>query len=176
MAVGPWCRCGRALGFGWQDGLRQREGEVPGVHLLAAFATADAAVLGQLEVAKTTNEHKAALRLLGILPLAGKVITADAMFTQADVCDTITDAGGDYILAVKDNQEQLHQDIQALFEGDGTSFSPLPASAVVRGLAECNNDQQGARSGGEASRHDQHLAQRVPQGLAEVIAGYSHGA
>lgn len=107
------------------------EGEVPGVHLLAAFATADAAVLGQLEAAKSTNEHKAALRLLGILPLAGKVVTADAMFTHAEVCDTITDAGGDYILAVKDNQEELHRDIQALFEGDETSFSPLPASAVA---------------------------------------------
>jgi len=106
------------------------EGDVPGVHLLAAFATADAAVLGQLEVARTTNEHKAALRLLGILPLAGKVITADAMFTHADVCDTITDAGGDYVLAVKDNQEQLHHDIRTLFEGDGTSFSPLPAALV----------------------------------------------
>lgn len=107
------------------------DGEVPGVHLLAAFATADAAVLGQLEVAKTTNEHKAALQLLGVLPLAGKVVTADAMFTHTDVCDTITDAGGDYVLAVKDNQETLRRDIQAVFEGDGTAFSPLPASALA---------------------------------------------
>jgi hypothetical protein len=107
------------------------DGEVPGVHLLAAFATADAAVLGQLEVARSTNEHKAALRLLGVLPLAGKVVTADAMPTHAGVCDTITDAGGDYILAVKDNQETLHRDIRTLFEGDGTAFSPLPAAAVA---------------------------------------------
>lgn len=107
------------------------DGEVPGVHLLAAFATADAAVLGQLAVAKTTNEHKAALRLLGVLPLAGKVVTADAMFTHADVCDTITDAGADYVLAVKDNQEGLRRDIEALFEGDGTAFSPPPAPALV---------------------------------------------
>jgi len=107
------------------------EGEVPGVHLLAAFATADAAVLGQLQVAKTTNEHKAALRLLGVLPLAGKVVTADAMFTHADVCDTITDSGGDYVLAVKENQGTLHQNIEALFEGDGTAFSPLPTSSVA---------------------------------------------
>jgi hypothetical protein len=106
------------------------DGEVPGVHLLAAFATADAAVLGQLEVARTTNEHKAALRLLGVLPLAGKVVTADAMFTHTDVCDTITDAGGDYLLAVKDNQETLLADIVATFEGDGTAFSPLPAAVA----------------------------------------------
>jgi hypothetical protein len=106
------------------------DGEVPGVHLLAAFATADAAVLGQLAVARTTNEHKAALRLLGVLPLAGKVVTADAMFTHADVCDTITDAGGEYVLAVKDNQETLLADIAATFEGDGTAFSPLPAAVA----------------------------------------------
>jgi DDE family transposase len=107
------------------------DGEVPGVHLLAAFATADAAVLGQLEVARSTNEHKAALRLLGVLPLAGKVVTADAVFTHADVCDAITDAGGDYVLAVKDNQGQLHRDIETLFEGGGTSFSPLPTPVVA---------------------------------------------
>src|SRR4051812_49327100 len=64
-------------------------GGLPGVHLLSAFATGHAAVLGQLQVARTTNEHKAALQLLGVLPLAGKVVTADAMFTHTDVCDTI---------------------------------------------------------------------------------------
>jgi hypothetical protein len=106
------------------------DGGVPGVHLLSAFAPEYAAVLGQLQVAKTTNEHKAALRLLGVLPLAGKVVTADAMFTHTDVCDTITDAGGDYILAVKDNQETLLADIVATFEGDGVAFSPLPTAAA----------------------------------------------
>jgi hypothetical protein len=58
--------------------------------LPAAFATEHAAVVGLLAVARTTNEPKAALRLLGVLPLAGKVVTADAMFTHPDVCDTIT--------------------------------------------------------------------------------------
>jgi hypothetical protein len=101
-----------------------------GVHLLAAYATEHAAVVAQLAVARSTNEHKAALRLLGVLPLAGKVVTADAMFTHADVCDTITDAGGDYVLAVKDNQAGLLADIAAVFEGDGTAFSPLPTAVA----------------------------------------------
>jgi hypothetical protein len=122
---------GEHLALDGKTACGSTDGEVPGVHLLAAVATADAAVVGQLAVARTTNEHKAALRLLGVLPLAGKVITADAMFTHTDVCDTITDAGGDYILAVKDNQEQLHRDIEAVFEGEGQSFSPLPASVVA---------------------------------------------
>lgn len=103
---------------------------VPGVHLLSAFAPKNAAVLGQLQVATTTNEHKTALRLLGVLPLAGKVVTADAMFTHTDVCDTIHDAGGDYILAVKDNQETLLADIEAVFETDEEAFSPLRAATA----------------------------------------------
>lgn len=103
----------------------------PGRHLLAGYITAHAAVIGQLEVARTTNEHKAALELLGVLPLAGKVVTADAMFTHTDVCDTITDAGGDYILAVKDNQKTLKADIATMFEGDGTAFSPLPTAVLA---------------------------------------------
>jgi hypothetical protein len=103
---------------------------LPGVHLLAAYATGAAAVVGQLAVARTTNEHKAALQLLGVLPLSGTVVTADAMFTHADVCDTITDAGGDYILAVKDNQGGLLADIAAVFAGGGAAFSPLPAAVA----------------------------------------------
>jgi hypothetical protein len=111
--------------------IGSKDTDLPGRHLLAAYATAHAAVLGQLEVAKTTNEHKAALQLLGVLPLAGKVVTADAMFTHTDVCDTITDAGGDYILAVKDNQQTLRTDIEGVFEGDEMAFSPLPEATLA---------------------------------------------
>ena len=103
----------------------------PAAHLLAAYATEHAAVVGQLRVAATTNEHKAALRLLGVLPLAGRVVTADAMFCHRDVCDTITDAGGDYVLAVKDNQELLADDLDAMF-ADGADLSPPPAAAAGR--------------------------------------------
>ena len=102
-------------------------GHGPAAHLLAAYAADHAAVVGQVRVAATTNEHKAALRLLGVLPLAGKVVTADAMFCHRDVCDTITDAGGDYLLAVKANQETLAADLDAMF-ADGADLSPPPAA------------------------------------------------
>lgn len=103
----------------------------PAAHLLAAYAVEHAAVVGQLRVAATTSEHKAALQLLGVLPLAGKVVTADAMFCHRDVCDTITDAGGDYLLAVKDNQETLAADLEDMF-ADGADLSPPPAAAAGR--------------------------------------------
>ena len=72
---------------GWQaiaiDGKTSRgsaDGEAPGVHLLAAFVPAAGVVLGQLRVDAKTNEHKAALRLPGVLPLKGAVVTGDARF------------------------------------------------------------------------------------------------
>jgi len=111
------------------------DGDVPGRHLVAAYATAHAAVVGQLEVARTTNEHKAALRLLGVLPLAGRVVTADALFTHRDVCDTLTHAGGDYLLAVKGNQATLEADLKAEF-ADEANRSPLRAAAGGRRAAD----------------------------------------
>jgi hypothetical protein len=81
-----------------------RDGEVPGQHLVAAYAPAVGAVRAQVRVDGKTNEHKAALGLLGILPLAGKVVTGDAMFCQRDVAEQVTDAGGDYVLVAKENQ------------------------------------------------------------------------
>lgn len=92
-----------------------REGEVPGQHLVAAYAPQVEAVVAQLRVDAKTNEHKAALRLLGILPLQGKVVTGDAMFCQRDLAAAIVDAGGDYVFVVKDNQPGVALDIDAGF-------------------------------------------------------------
>ncbi len=91
------------------------DGSVPGRHLVAAYAAEHAAVVGPMEMARTTNEHKTVLKLLGILPPSGRIVTADAMFTHRAVCDTITDAGGDDLLAVKGNQESLKADLEAEF-------------------------------------------------------------
>ena len=79
------------LADGWRamsiDGktLRGATGEeLPGVHLLAAFAHEAQAAIGQLAVDARTNEHKAALALLQIVPVEGRVVVGDAMFCQRD--------------------------------------------------------------------------------------------
>jgi predicted transposase YbfD/YdcC len=151
-ALAAWVR-GRCPDDRWRhltlDGKAVRgskDGEVPGVHLLTAYAPEVAAVLGQLRVDKKTNEHKAALRLLGVLPLEGKVVTADAMFTHRDVCEAVCRGGGDYLLPVKDNQPQLRADIEAAFAVP-TALSP-PAEAPARAdLRHRPAGQQGARPG-----------------------------
>ena len=63
-----------------------RDGDTPAVHLVAAYAPDAHATVAQLRVDAKTNEHKAALEMLGILPIRGKIVTGDAMFTQRDVC------------------------------------------------------------------------------------------
>lgn len=114
-----------------------RDGDTPGVHLLAAYAPQASAVVAQMRVDATTNEHKAALRLLGVLPLAGAVVTADAMFTHADVCETILDRHGDYVLYAKDNQSQLKADIEAAFAAaESGGLPPLAPAAVAGGRGD----------------------------------------
>jgi DDE_Tnp_1-associated/Transposase DDE domain len=90
-----------------------KDGDVPGVHLVAAYCPAAQAVLAQVRVDAKTNEHKAALELLGVLPVAGRVFTGDAIFCQRDICARIIEGGGDYVFAVKDNQPSLAIDIAA---------------------------------------------------------------
>jgi hypothetical protein len=90
-----------------------KDGELPGQHLVAAYAPRYQAVLAQIRVDAKTNEHKAALQLLGILPLKGCLVTGDAMFCQRDLCAAIIEEGGDYLFFAKENQPSLVIDIAA---------------------------------------------------------------
>jgi hypothetical protein len=107
-----------------------RDGETPGVHLVAAYAPGVRAVVGQLRVDAKTNEHKAALELLGVLPVKGKIITGDALFTHRDVCAKVIEGGGDYVLPVKENQPTLRADIAAVFAAPEAGLSPPPDRAA----------------------------------------------
>jgi hypothetical protein len=109
------------------DGLQKA------VHLLSLLAHESGLTLAQAAVPnggeQKTNEHKAALWLLEGLVLQGRLITGDAMFCQRDFCQQVIDAGGDYLVFVKDNQPTLLHDIQVAFappvEG---AFSPSAAT------------------------------------------------
>lgn len=104
---------------------------VPGVHLLSAYAPRVAAVIAQIRVDAKTNEHKAALEFLGVLPLEGKIVTGDAMFCQRDFCEEVIRQGGDYVLTVKDNQPTMMKHIAAMF-AESSAFSPLPTATLGR--------------------------------------------
>jgi len=114
--------------------LRGTQGHgLPGVHLLAAYAHEVGSAVAQLRVPGHTNEHKAALRLLNVLPLKNTVVTGDAAFCQKDLSRKVLKKGGHYVWAVKDNQPGLKEDIIAALN-DG-SLSPSGESARRRRTA-----------------------------------------
>jgi predicted transposase YbfD/YdcC len=76
-----------------------------------------------------TNEHKAALELLGILPIAGKVVVGDAMFCQRDLAAKVIEGRGDYLLVVKDNQKAVAIDIEAGFGFDAAARAIAAATS-----------------------------------------------
>lgn len=97
--------------------------QLPGVHLLAAYAHEAGIVLRQLPVDAKTNEHKAALELLDLIPIQGKLVTGDAMFCQRDLSRKIRAKQGHYLWPVKDNQPDLRAAIESAFDDADTSPS-----------------------------------------------------
>jgi hypothetical protein len=89
--------------------------EIPGVHLVAAYATKAGAVLAQVAAPGKGQELAAAKEVLKQVPLEGRVVMGDALLTQRDVCEQIVAGGGDYLLPVKDNQPTLRSDLEAAF-------------------------------------------------------------
>ena len=85
------------------------------VHMVSAWANDNNLVLGQIKVAEKSNEITAIPKLLEVLSIKDTIVTIDAMGCQTDIAAKIVEKEADYILAVKGNQAQLHQDIQDEF-------------------------------------------------------------
>ena len=86
-------------------------------HLLAALAgrTAQSSVIAaQAEVGVKTNEVPMAKEVLGHIDLHGKVVTADALHTVKATAEFIHEAGGEFVLPVKENRPALFDALDAL--------------------------------------------------------------
>ena len=87
------------------------------IHLVSAWASANTMTLGQVKSREKSNEITAIPRLLELLALQGCIVTIDAMGCQREIAEQIVEGGADYVLAVKDNQSQLYDDVRDLFQG-----------------------------------------------------------
>jgi predicted transposase YbfD/YdcC len=85
------------------------------LHVVSAWATDQGLLLGQVAVDEKSNEITAIPKLLEMLELKGALVTIDAMGCQREIAAQIQAKGGDYILAVKGNQEHLEEDVMAAF-------------------------------------------------------------
>jgi predicted transposase YbfD/YdcC len=82
------------------------------IHMVSAFASANGMVLGQVKTDAKSNEITAIPELLALLDMTGCLISIDAMGCQTEIAAQIVDQGGDYLLAVKGNQETLHRAVR----------------------------------------------------------------
>jgi predicted transposase YbfD/YdcC len=151
----PWLLERRGLPGDWihLDGktLRHTGRTTPklkALHVVSAWAGQTGLTLGQVAVDAKSNEITAMPQLLELLDLHDKIVTIDAMGCQKDIAEAIVAGGGDYILAVKDNQPTLHAAMQAAF-----AAAPTPS---VRSSRLYTTEDQGH------GREEQRTVQVLP--------------
>lgn len=82
---------------------------------MSAFSVENDIVLGQLSTEAKSNEITAFPILIELLDLKDSIITIDAAGCQKDLASQIRDKGGDYVLALKGNQGNLHAEVENFF-------------------------------------------------------------
>jgi len=99
---------GKSIRGVWKFGAR--------VHVLSLVCHEPPVILAQVEVGAKENEISAAPALLAKVDLRQKVVTADALLTQRELCEQIQKQEGDYLLVVKDNHPRIKEAIAFLFD------------------------------------------------------------
>src|SRR5271154_6598354 len=132
------------------------------LHLVSAWATELKLSLGQVAVDAKSNEITAIPELLKLLELEGALVTIDAMGCQKAIAAQIIMAGADYVLAVKDNQPTLHEDVcQVFMDGLENDFAEL----------EHRQHQTSEKGHGRMETRHYHLV-KVPAALASKHADF----
>jgi predicted transposase YbfD/YdcC len=94
--------------------LRRTRGKIndsKAIWLVNAWSVANNMCFGQIQVDNKSNEITAIPKLLELLDIKGATITIDAMGCQTAIADQTVEQGGDFLLALKGNQGEFHQDI-----------------------------------------------------------------
>jgi len=86
-----------------------RKNGLGALHSVSIWASELGLSLGQVACAEKSNEITAIPELLRLVEIKGAIITIDAMGTQKAIAAEIIEGGADYVLALKGNQETLHQ-------------------------------------------------------------------
>jgi len=85
------------------------------IHMVSAWSSANGVVLGQEKTAEKSNEITAIPELLNSLAIKGCIVSIDAMGCQKEIAKQIVNKQADYLLALKGNQGNLHDDVKSFF-------------------------------------------------------------
>jgi len=108
---------------------RSMDGNKPPIHMISAWATQQHMVLGQMKTEEKSNEITAIPELLSILSLKGATVTIDAMGCQKNIVKSIMAKQADYVIAVKENQPTLYEEIDLLVTASESQTLPLEFSS-----------------------------------------------
>jgi predicted transposase YbfD/YdcC len=125
-----------------QRGSARRTVGRSALHVVSAWAVENHLTLAQVATDAKSNEITAIPELLELLDLEGAVVTIDAMGCQKEIAADIIEGGGQYVLAVKENQPHLYEDIARAFEAvldrgePGVDFTECQTEGVHGGRRE----------------------------------------
>ncbi|MCB2291888.1 ISAs1 family transposase [Clostridium sp. CS001] len=102
------------------------------IHIVSAWASENGMVLGQVKTNEKSNEITAIPELLDLIFVKDCIVTIDAMGTQTKIADKIIDKKADYVLALKGNQPNLHEDVRDFFEdAEKTNFDGVNVKSCM---------------------------------------------
>jgi len=103
------------------------------LHMVSAWGCEQRLVLGQIATDAKSNEITAVPKLLAMLSLKGCVVTVDALNCQRAIARQIVEQGGDYVLALKGNQGNLHEDVRRYLD------DPAAETATTRPVVDADH-------------------------------------
>jgi predicted transposase YbfD/YdcC len=105
-------------------------------HVVSAFVAENQITLGEIMTDEKSNEITAVPELLDTLDIQGSIITADAMSCQKKIAKKICDKKADYVLALKENQPNLLQNVSLYFEHFSSELPVYTTSEKDHGRIE----------------------------------------
>src|SRR5215212_9555715 len=107
-------------------------------YIVSAWAQSNNLVLGQRKVNEKSNEITAVPELLRALELSGCIVTLDAMGCQKKIAQEIIEADADYVLALKGNQETVHEEVKSFLDSTLIDQRAARPAGVNPGRAAAN--------------------------------------
>lgn len=114
------------------------------LHVVSAYASANRLTLGQVATDVKSNEITAIPALLDLIEVKHTTVSIDAMGCQKEIAKKIRSKDAHYLLAVKENQKELHRNVIQSFKlepvKDFDNWEDMGHGRIEKRICEVIND------------------------------------
>ena len=110
---------------------RSMNGAISPIHIVSARASEQNSVIGQIKTEEKSNEITAIPKLLSMLCLKKALVSIDAADGQKAIAEQVVLKKADYLLAVKQNQKTLYDDISLIFQDAESKTFPVKTEDIT---------------------------------------------